>query len=259
MIFTDQLGQEVRLEGPPQRIVSLVPSITELLCDLDIGERLVGCTKFCVHPASIRSQTTVIGGTKNPRLSAIEELHPDLIIANKEENRESDVSALRLHTPVWVSDVKTVEDSTHLIKSLGAILDAQAKATQLSIDIQDIIKGSHVLLGSAAYLIWKDPYMTIGHDTYIHHMLEMVGLKNVFDDARRYPTVTLDEIISLQPDFIFLSSEPYPYKENHVEEISNSIPQSNVILVDGEFFSWYGTRLLKKSDYPQELKRTMGL
>ena len=258
MIITDQLGQQVQLAKTPTRIISLVPSITELLYDLDVGDRLVGRTKFCVHPQHIRSQVADVGGTKNPRWDTIRSLEPDLIIANKEENTKSDVEELSKSFPVWVSDVKTTADTLGLIESLGSILGSPTKANQLRLALDQVIEKSCLLSGSVAYLIWKDPYMTVGHDTYIHHMLETIGLQNVFAAHTRYPSVTLEMIKEHQPDYVFLSSEPYPYKEPHRLEISNSLPQSSVILVDGEFFSWYGTRLLKKSGYAQELSDILG-
>ncbi len=259
MIVTDQLGQAIRFDAKPQRIVSLVPSITELLYDLGAEEKLVGRTKFCIHPITIGSKVPSIGGTKNPKRNAIEDLRPDLIISNKEENAESDVRALQQVCPVYVSDVKTSDDTRDLIKSMGLILDAKTRADKLIAELGDILDGCKLLSGSVAYLIWKDPYMTIGYDTYIHHMLEAVGLHNVFGDQTRYPKVTIEMLKQARPDYIFLSSEPFPFKQSHIVDISSSITESRVILVDGEFFSWYGTRLLHKSGYPHELHKLLSL
>jgi len=253
MIVSDQLGEVLSFDAKPQKIVSLVPSITELLYDLGAGKKLIGRTKFCIHPSVINSEIQNIGGTKNPKRTVIQELQPDLIIANKEENNEDDVIALREICPVYVSDVKTVDDTRDLINSMGVLLQAEARANDLTKELDKALKQCKLLTGTVAYLIWKDPYMTIGHDTYIHHMLETVGLHNVYGDNTRYPKITIEMIQGANPDYIFLSSEPFPFKKNHLAEISNSIPQTSVILVDGEFFSWYGTRLLKKSGYVQEL------
>lgn len=242
---TDQLNREHSFAESPRRIVSLVPSITELLCDLGLRDRLVGCTKFCVRPANLKEEITIIGGTKNVKVLKVEALKPDLIIASKEENVKSQVDALEAICPVWVSDVTNVADAIVMIARLGELFGLTEKSKQVIAGnrstLQALAKPNR---GSALYLIWRDPYMSVGGDTYIHDLLEQLGYTNVCGAERRYPTIEAEEISLLRPDHILLSSEPYPFAQQHIEELQKLCPASNVELVDGEFFSWYGSRLM---------------
>jgi len=254
--YIDQLGRTVTLPHPPKRIISLVPSITELLYDLGLFEQLIGRTKFCVHPKEELKVIPKIGGTKNVSIDRVIALQPDLIIANKEENDKSQIEQLSQHFPVWISDVANFTAAMEMIDTLGIIVAKEMAA-------QQIIKDSIHLLQqlktqekrNAAYLIWQKPYMTIGQDTYIHDMLQHVGYENVFGEQTRYPSFTLEALKNRQPAIILLSSEPFPFKQKHIEELALIFPSTPIQLVDGEAFSWYGTRFLKTFDYLGTLQK----
>lgn len=262
MNFTDQLGNNVQLsQFPPNRIVSLVPSQTELLCHLGLGSRLVGVTRFCIHPSQIRRQATIVGGTKDYSPERIATLNPDLIIANQEENTEATIAQLSRQFPVWVSRISTLSEALHMIAMAGQMTDTSAKATQCC---QQIITAWKNILplqpsASAAYLIWRNPYMVAGGDTFISEILRICGINNVFLHEKRYPTTNCEELRRLQPDLVLLSSEPYPFKPEQAAELQAQLPHTKVQIVDGEMFSWYGSRLLQSAQYCQhwldELRR----
>ena len=238
---------------PPKRIVSLVPSQTELLHYLGLEEEVIGITKFCIHPDSWFRHKTRIGGTKQLHVDKIKALQPDLIIANKEENEQSQVEALMQHFPVWTSDIHTLEEACMMIEQVGAITGRTAAAWQLSHTIQALFAALPRKMQpvDTAYFIWRDPWMVAGGDTFIHHMLERCGFRNVFAQQPRYPSIELDTIT--QAKLVLLSSEPYPFKAQHVAEIKAKAPDAQVKLVDGEMFSWYGSRLLQAPDYFTQL------
>jgi len=248
----DQMGVAHRFETRPRRIISLVPSITELICDLGLRDHLVGCTKFCVHPSDLRKAITSVGGTKNLKLSSIHNLDPDLIIANKEENTQDQVEELNKSYSVWISDVSDISDMYELIHSLGQLLDTSKSASFITQSLKSILSPNARRLGRAVYLIWRHPYMTVGGDTFISSMMTQVGFENVFADDIRYPEVTLDQIADCKPDYVLLSSEPFPFKEKHLTEVRALLPETNVQLVDGEFFSWYGSRQTHLRDYMKQ-------
>ncbi len=245
----------------PKRVVSLVPSLTELLFDLESGDTLVGRTKFCVHPKSQLKAVTEIGGTKNPKLAEILELKPDLILANKEENREEDISALvKAGCQVWVTDVDHIQENIQVAQALGDLLESEAAALRLSESFRVSIESIKSLVPQeeelrVLYLIWKGPYMAAGSDTYINSVLMHCGLKNVTsdmgDNGLRYPEITEEMISDLDIDVVLLSSEPFPFKTKHQEEIHATFGKSSVI-VDGEAFSWYGSRLVKSVPFIQK-------
>lgn len=247
MQFTDQLGRTIVIENYPERIISLVPSQTELLCDLSVKENLVGITKFCVHPIGLTKEKTIVGGTKNLRMSVIENLQPDLIIANKEENVKEQIETLAEKFPVWISDVNNYADALKMITAIGEITNTTTIAKQIITTIEkekfrfssEINKKNK----SALYLIWKDPFMAVGGDTFIHDMLQQAGFNNAVGDLNRYPELNVEDIKTLHPEIILLSSEPYPFKEKHIAEIQVIVPDAKILLVDGEMFSWYGSRL----------------
>lgn len=261
--FTDQLQQQITLPDFPKRIVSLVPSQTELLYALGLDEEVVGITKFCVHPEAWYRIKTRVGGTKTVHIDQVLSLQPDLIIANKEENIKDQIDQLLVRAPVWVSDINTLEDAYAMITGIGAITNTTAKAISLIQKIKegfDHLKRSDLLapLPRCAYIIWKDPYMTVGRDTFIHDLLTHCGLQNVFADRLRYPSVTLSDLNKAQCQLILLSSEPYPFKEKHKEEIQEAVPHAKVMLVDGEMFSWYGSRLLEAAKYLRNFIQSLG-
>ncbi len=248
MVVKDQLHRTINVISTPKRIVSLVPSQTEFLVDAGLGDRLVGVTKFCVYPKGLKNRATIVGGTKSVKIDIIQSLQPDLVIANKEENLESDIAEIEHITNVWVSDIHNEIEAFNMMESLNQLLGLEfdyslikQKMKKLSITRED--------LGSVLYLIWRNPYMAAGNDTFIDRMLEISGFKNILWDKSRYPEISLEHIKELQPDHIFLSSEPFPFKEKHILELEDLFPNSKIRLVDGEVFSWYGTRMTYAMDY----------
>ncbi|MFC0261594.1 ABC transporter substrate-binding protein [Fontibacter flavus] len=241
--FIDQLNRSISLPLPPKLIVSLVPSQTELLVDLGLRDRVKGVTKFCVHPKGLKKEKIIIGGTKNFHFDKIDALQPDLIIGNKEENYQEGIERLSEKYPVWMSDIYTLEDAFGMMLGIGAITGTAEKAAILIQQIrQDMDALVNIRNGTAVYLIWKDPLMGVGPQTFIHDMLGRAGFENVISKPR-YPEITIEELKTLSPNFLFLSSEPYPFKEKHVKEFSSLLPNTRVLVVDGEMFSWYGSRL----------------
>lgn len=255
-LLIDQLDRKVGLSVyPPQRIVSLVPSQTELLADLGLEEQVVGLTKFCVHPSSWRKDKTIVGGTKQLHLDRIRQLKPDLIIANQEENDREQVEMLALEFPVWVSKVVDVPTALEMILGIGEATGTKGLATQFAKKINTgFTQLKKFPLRSCAYLIWRKPYMASGGDTFINAMLEIAGFKNVFAHKNRYPEISLEQLAAAEPAWILLSSEPFPFREKHLAELSSVCPNAEVRLVDGELFSWYGSRLLRSADYFRTLR-----
>ena len=232
-----------------------MPSQTELLFDMELYDEVVGITKFCVHPAEYVKDKEVVGGTKNFNFEKIASLKPDLILANKEENYKEGVDILRQKYPVWVSDISTLDDAFEMINYIGDMTGRELEAAQLERRISNsfrfLRKGSRI---RTAYLIWRDPYMTVGSDTFIHHLMARAGFANVFDNRKRYPTVTEHQLRAANPELILLSSEPYPFSEKHLEEFRAICPNAELLLVDGELFSWHGSRLKHSAAYLQKLK-----
>lgn len=242
----------------PKSIVSLVPSLTELLFDLGLGEQVSGRTRFCIHPKNQIEQVPIVGGTKNPRLDKIREIEPDLIIANKEENREEDVEELKRDFDVHVTDVANINEALFTIHDIGWKCGVEEKAKSMIQNIQERMEGvPDEKPMTAAYMIWRDPWMTVGSDTYIHSVMKHWKLENVFADKTRYPNTSLEEISYKKPDLIFLSSEPYPFKEKHITEVSKYCKKTSVILVNGEWFSWYGSRMLEAFKQLNVLRRAI--
>jgi len=241
---TDQIGKEISINHPAKRIISLVPSQTEFLFDLGLEDEVIGITKFCVHPKSWFENKTRIGGTKSPDIEKILSLEPDLIIANKEENMEEHIIKLEAKVPVWTSDVKNMEDAYSMMQLIGELTGKTEKAKKLV----DVISTNFELLDkienkTAAYLIWKNPYMTVGGDTFISDVLSQVGFTNVFGKQSRYPQTIMEEIKRKNPEYLFLSSEPFPFKQEHIDELKKHMPNMKIMLIDGEMFSWYGSHL----------------
>jgi ABC-type Fe3+-hydroxamate transport system substrate-binding protein len=250
MIFTDQLGRPVNIPHPPRRIISLVPSQTELLYDLGLEEEVIGITKFCIHPAHWFRNKQRIGGTKDFKTDLILSLKPDLVLGNKEENTENGLVALMPHVPVWISDISTLSQALEMISSIGKICNKEARAEQLCHDIETGFDRLPVnnIRKRAAYFIWKDPWMLAGTDTFISDMLNRCGLQN-YTAKTRYPEVSLSDLKNDPPDLILLSSEPYPFKEEDVTALQALTGIREIILADGEYFSWYGSRLKNAPSY----------
>ncbi|RYD57343.1 MAG: cobalamin-binding protein [Sphingobacteriales bacterium] len=253
--FTDMMGRVVDIPFPPKRIISVVPSQTELLYDLGLDEEVVGVTKFCVHPERWFRSKTRIGGTKQLNLDKIRELQPDLIIANKEENTKEQIEALAAEYPVWISDIHTLDEALRMITGVGEITGKVQAAENIIAQVQQgfgaLSKASQAR--RVAYFIWYRPWMSVGTDTFISNMIETIGWQNVFADKQRYPEVDLSELVAANPELVLLSSEPFPFKEKHIQEIKAVLPDAIVLLVDGELFSWYGSRMLKAGEYFNEL------
>ena len=256
--FIDQLGSPVTIPFPPQRIISLVPSQSELLADLDLDSRVVGITKFCVHPESWQKTKTIIGGTKKFRFDVIESLSPDLIIGNKEENYPEGIEALRSKYPVWMSDIVSIEDSMEMIHQLGELTDSTRQAHDISTQIKNTFFSIDKLPPlRSLYLIWQNPWMGAASGTFIHELMMHAGLKNCISDRNRYPELSREDVVALNPDLILLSSEPFPFQQKHIEEMQAICPKAKIKFIDGEMFSWYGSRLKKFPEYVRTLKSAM--
>lgn len=254
-VFIDQTGKNISLIKLPQQIISLVPSQTELLFDLGLENEVAGITKFCVHPGEWFRNKTRVGGTKQLNLEIIRQLKPDLIIANKEENVKEQVDELGKDFPVWISDISNLQDAYFMIEQVGLMTGRIQQAKKITEKIKDKfnrLKTANYRLRTA-YFIWQNPYMTVGSDTFIHAMLEKAGFINIFSDKKRYPEITIEELQTAGCQLLFLSSEPFPFKEKHRDELQKKLPGSKVILVDGEMFSWYGSRLQFAPAYFQQL------
>jgi ABC-type Fe3+-hydroxamate transport system substrate-binding protein len=252
--YRDQLNREIHLVAIPKRIISVVPSQTELLFYLGLNEEVVGITKFCIHPADKFKSTEKIGGTKQLDIAKIKSLKPDLVIANKEENERSQIEELINFCPVWISDIADLPDALDMIERVGEVVGKSREASALKMQIARqfdslIVKPSTL---KVAYFIWRNPYMAAGSGTFIDAMLQKCGLINAVE-IERYPEINEKTLLQLQPDIILLSSEPYPFKEKHLAEFRALLPKAKVKLVDGELFSWYGSRLLEAPKYFEKL------
>jgi len=257
-VVTDMLGRELRLPDRPQRIVSLVPSQTELLADLGLDAEVVGITKFCIHPERWFHTKTRIGGTKDVKPERVAALQPDLIIANKEENVREQIEALEAIAPVWVSDIRVLDDALEMIRNIGWITGKADEALELANRIDDGISGiSFRKRFSTVYGIWREPWMWAGGDTFIHDMLLRCGFDNLLHDRPRYPERSLESLQMLDPELVLLSSEPYPFQEKHIAEVQAVLPDARIVLVDGELFSWYGSRLLHAPEYLAALLQSL--
>jgi ABC-type Fe3+-hydroxamate transport system substrate-binding protein len=247
LIFADQTGRNLDVAGIPQRIISCVPSQTELLADLGLENQVVGITKFCVHPTAWRKKKTIIGGTKNLNIKKIASLSPDFILANKEENNQGQIEWLAARFPTYVSDVRNLTQAIEMIHDIGRLTSSTHKSSEIAQTITSLFqpKKSFERRQTVCYLIWKNPWMTINHDTFIHDMLCRQGFINVFADRidARYPSLSETELQEANPEILFLSSEPFPFKPHHVVELQLLLPDTRIFLLNGELLSWYGSRL----------------
>lgn len=257
--FTDQTSQVIRLSAVPKRIISLVPSQTELLANLGLTDEVVGITKFCIHPKEWFRSKTRVGGTKQLNTAIIHSLHPNLVIANKEENVKEQINELQQQYPVWISDVNILDDAYEMIEQIGAMTGREQPAAIL---LQQIKNAFSQLPAPdsrprTAYLIWQKPYMTVGGDTFIHSMLELAGFDNIYKEKTRYPEITIDALKNANCELLLLSSEPFPFQQKHIDELQPLLPNTRIVLVDGELFSWYGSRLLKAPAYFNTLQKQL--
>ncbi len=258
MQIKDQLNRNIQLNHTPKKIVSLVPSQTELVVDLGLEKELLGVTKFCVHPETLLKQKTVVGGTKQVHYDKIRKLNPDIILCNKEENTKEMISELEKIAPVHISDVSNMSDAIELINRYGELFLVEKVAQNLVKDIQrkfhdfkTFISGRPIL--KVAYFIWRKPWMVVANNTFINEMLKINNFENSLGNLNRYPEIDLEVLKVNAPELILLSSEPYPFNQEHKSLLSKEFPKSKVLIVDGELFSWYGSRLLKSFDYFKKL------
>ena len=254
MIIEDQMGREIEILNKAFNVVSLVPSITELLVYWKQKYRLRGVTSFCPNPFG---KVYSIGGTKNPNLLDIMDIEPDLIIANKEENRKEDIELIAKHFPTYISNINKLEDVYVMMKDLGKIFKQEERAQSLFKEISESMRKfefGHGWKRKALYFVWRKPMMIAGGNTFIDDMIERAGFKNIGREVGdRYPEITKDRIAELQPDVILLSSEPYRFNKVHRDELKDLIPLENIVFVDAKYFSWYGSRLRGSAAYFTEL------
>ena len=252
-VFADHLNRKVKIEFPPKRIISTVPSQTELLADLGLSDEIVGITRFCTYPKGWKKEKTIIGGTKRLDFNKISSLNPDLIIGNKEENIKPQVEEIANKYPYWISDVQCFDDNQKLIKDVGKLCNRSTEAEVLCARIENVcstIRSIQKKSKRVAYFIWRNPFMVAGNNTYINSILENLGFENVFQHLEgRYPRVTLDDLKRVEVDEVFLSSIPFPFNELHAQEFKLFFPDLKVTFVDGEVFSYYGSRIAKSKEY----------
>lgn len=257
--LTDQVGISHFFETSPKRIISLVPSQTELLYDLGLENKIIGITKFCVHPYHLKATKKIVGGTKKVHFEKIRLLEPDIIICNKEENTLEIVTELRKICPVWVTNIITIEDNFRMITDFGQLFNCRTESQKWNDklafawnDFKQFIKDKPTENSGqkVAYLIWKSPYMVAGSDNFINELLKLNNFQNSYENLSRYPEIELEKIrLDGELDLVFLSSEPYPFSQEDALEIGQFTHPAKIIFVDGEMFSWYGTRLLKAFKY----------
>jgi len=260
MIYKDHLNRIVNIEKSPQKIISLVPSLTELLHDLGLEKRIVGITQFCVHPYHYQSTKTIVGGTKKVKYDLIHELNPDFILCSKEENTPDMVTQLEKIAPVFVTDVNSFQEALNLILQLGEILGKRVESETLiqkielkNTKFQNFIKEKQTV--KTAYFIWKNPWMVAGNRTFINDMMQLNKLENSFANKERYPEVNI-KYLNLQgnPELLIFSSEPYHFTEEDAFEVLRENEKVLTLFVDGQYFSWYGSRLLKAFDYFKKVR-----
>lgn len=257
--FIDQTGYKTELEYPAKRIISIVPSQSEFLWDIGLKENMIGITKFCIHPDEMFRSVERVGGTKNLDIEKIRKLKPDLIIGNKEENEKSQIELLRKEFNVWMSDIYNFEDSFDMMKAVGTMTGKETEANHIIDEARASVKEIENLFNGekVVYFIWNKPYMFAGKNTFIDYVLNYTGLNNAAGNLDRYPELSIEQLNELNPEFCFLSTEPFPFKDEHVSELSGLIPKAKVMIVDGEMFSWYGSRLVQLPSYIKELKNRL--
>ncbi len=253
----DQLNRQILIKDSPQRIISLVPSITYTLSDFQLNDNVVGITRFCKFLPYFKKEKTIIGGTKDIKIDRIKSLKPNIILANKEENTKEIVEQLEKFAPVFVSDIKNFEDNLVFLEKIGKIFGKEILAKYFINELYSLqnLLYSHKKNKKSVYLIWKNPWMTIGGDTYINEMMKLSGFDNLYKDKKRYPVTDIEEMKKLNPEVILLSSEPFPFKVKHQKELQEIFPNTEVKLVEGEAFTWFGTYPLKGLKYLSELNK----
>lgn len=251
---TDHLGRKVVLPQSSKRIISICPAITETLFSLGLEKKIVGRTKYCIFPKGTVDQVPIIGGTKEVNFEKVKEMQPDLIFAEKEENTEDIVLELEKIAPVFVLEVKSIQNAYKFITTLGEVTATTENARLLLATCQKSFQSIESKEnGKAAYVIWRKPYMVVGGTTYINDVLHVMGFENPFiNEESRYPAVTKEQLTNANLDKLFLASEPFPFQEKHLAEFQAFLPHTEIILVDGEMF-WYGSRMLVAGEYLTKL------
>lgn len=253
-----QILSPTQLPSIPKRIISVVPSQTELLHYLGLEDETIGITKFCVNPGEWFKTKTRVGGTKSLQMDKIRSLNPDLILANKEENIKEQIEELAAIFPVLVTEVSTLDDALSMISIVGELTGKPQGANSLSFKIKERFNKLHIYKNTpACYLIWQNPFMTVGADSFISDMMQHAGFDNVFKNHQRYPVIDINAIKNSGCEILLLSSEPYPFSQKHIEELQPLLPAVKIILVDGEIFSWYGSRLLHAPGYFENLHKAL--
>lgn len=256
-MLVDAYGQRHERAEGCVRIVSLVPSITELLFDLDLGTQVVGRTGFCIHPRDAVRRVPKLGGTKDVDMNAVLALAPSHVVVNIDENTRETFEQLRTRVPhVVVTHPNTPIDNLELFALLGGIFDREARAATLAADFRAALTSLHSALAHqpprrVLYLIWREPWMTVSADTYIANMLALLGWQTVPRESdQRYPTLSAGALGGLQADLCLLSSEPYPFRDKHMSEVRHLLGGSTPVhLIDGEMVSWYGSRAIEGLRY----------
>ncbi|TQR16289.1 ABC transporter substrate-binding protein [Psychrobacillus soli] len=254
---TDHIGRKINISQSPKRIISICPAITETLFALGLENEIVGRTKFCIFPAGIVENVAIVGGTKEVNVETIRELQPDLILAEKEENTAAIVQALENIAPVFVLEVQSIKDAYRFIHTLGLLTNKVQVAEHLIDNVKAAFPSPYVQSRNAAYVIWRKPYMVVGGTTYINNVLHTLGFQNPFaKENSRYPAVTPEDLASANIDVLFLASEPFPFKEKHIAEFQAFLPNTKIVLVEGEMF-WYGSRMELAGPYLEKLATTL--
>lgn len=256
MQFIDQLNRRIIVDKTPKRIISIVPSQSEFLWHIGLRGELVGITKFCIHPQEMFRSVPHVGGTKKLNLEKIRELKPDLIIGNKEENEISQIEILEKEFPIWLSDIYTFDDAFDMMTSLGKLTNKEEAAQQIVDEIKNSLQNIKNIFPKkrVAYFIWNEPYMCVAKNTFIDFVLNYLGFENALKDFSRYPELNDEDLKKLNPEICFLSSEPFPFKEQHIKTLQQKLPDSKIMIVNGEVFSWYGSQLLHLEKYVKEMK-----
>lgn len=248
------------------RIVSLCPSITETLVALGLKDSLVGVTRYCIHPKEALAGVPRVGGTKNPDLAAIRALRPDLVFCNGEENRSEDIDLLKREFRVDVSHPRTVGEIPALLRHFGEVTGREEEGRKISLKVEGALERVERGRGfTFAYLIWKDPWMTVGPGTYIADLLRRVGGSSSFEEKKfsespsesDYPAISESEIIASSPDVLLLPDEPYRFRERDAAHWRERVPEgTRVVLVSGDDFCWHGVRTLRGLEAAEALVRS---
>ena len=267
IVLTDDVGREHAFHSSPRRIVSLVPSLTETIALLAGTDKLAGITRYCIHPQEKLRQIPRIGGTKDPNIDQILSADIDLVIANKEENLPQHIEALEKKLPVFITFPRSIQQTIKTVMDLGILTDARDNAEQFSHSCKAILKAIEADSAIApplktACMIWKDPWMTVGPDTYVSDVLATLGLQNIFDSSQdRYFKTALEDVIAREPQVILLPDEPYEFGKSDKALIEDFLKaqgaKARVELIDGSSLTWFGSRTLPALGYLRKFKKSL--